>query len=285
MRRGASAKLSQQRGGIGSRFGSGETKLEVDRRRIKNRISKLESELKDLQRTRQLQRRSRGRSGLATVSIVGYTNAGKSTLLNRLTQAGVLVEDRLFATLDPTTRRLALPGGEPVLLTDTVGFVNRLPHGLVEAFKSTLEVVAEADLLVHVVDASAPDPEAQIAAVRIVLEEIDAQQVPELIVVNKVDAAPDTAKSLVVEHEGSVAISALTGEGIDDLLTTIADRLRALATVTELLVPYERGDVLASVHREGEVVSTVHEDAGVRVRARLAEASVGRLADYVVSPS
>jgi GTP-binding protein HflX len=285
MRRGASANLSQQRGGIGSRFGSGETKLEVDRRRIKSRISKLEHELKELQQTRQLQRKGRGRSGLASISIVGYTNAGKSTLLNRLTQAGVLVENRLFATLDPTTRRLALPGGEPVLVTDTVGFVQRLPHGLVAAFKSTLEIVAEADLLVHVVDASAPDPDAQIIAVRIVLDEIGAQQVPELIVVNKADIAPDEAKQLVADHEGAVAISALTGEGIDEFLATVSDRLRSLATITELLVPYERGDVLASVHREGEVVSTAHESAGVRVRARLAEASVGRLAQFVVSPA
>ena len=170
-------------------------------------------------------------------------------------------------------------------MTDTVGFVQRLPHGLVAAFKSTLEVVAEADLLVHVVDASAPDPDAQITAVRIVLDEIDAQQVPELIVVNKADVAPDAAKQLVADHEGAVAISALTGEGIDEFLVTVSDRLRSLATITELLVPYDRGDVLASVHREGEVVSTAHESAGVRVRARLAEASVGRLAPFVVSPA
>src|SRR5207344_987396 len=167
-----------------------ETKLEVDRRRIMRRITKLESDLKDLSATRSLQRKSRNRSGLAAVTIVGYTNAGKSTLLNHLTHAGVLVEDRLFATLDPTTRRLSLPGGEPVLITDTVGFVQRLPHGLVEAFKSTLESVAEADLLVHVVDASAPDPQVQIDAVRDVLAEIGADRVPELLVFNKADRAP-----------------------------------------------------------------------------------------------
>ena len=174
LRRGATAKLSQQRGGVGTRFGGGETKLEVDRRRIMRRISKLEGELEELGRTRQLQRQQRDRSGLAAVTIVGYTNAGKSTLLNTLTDAGVLTEDRLFATLDPTTRRLSLPGGEPVLLTDTVGFVRRLPHGLVESFKSTLEVASRADYLVHVVDASAADPEGQIDAVREVLAEIDA---------------------------------------------------------------------------------------------------------------
>jgi GTP-binding protein HflX len=216
------------------------------------------------------------------VSIVGYTNAGKSTLLNHLTQAGVLVEDRLFATLDPTTRRLSLPGGEPVLLSDTVGFVRRLPHGLVEAFKSTLEVVGEADLLVHVVDASAADPDGQIQAVHEVLGEIDAGRVPELVVFNKADLAPLEAKRLVGEHPGSVAISAVTGEGIDDLLHAIGDRLRSVAAVTELLIPYDRGDALAAVNREGEVVSTAYEDDGVRVRARLATASAGRLADFVV---
>ena len=285
LRRGASAKLSQQRGGVGSRFGSGETKLEVDRRRIMRRISKLESELKDLSATRDLQRKSRSRSGLAAVTIVGYTNAGKSTLLNHLTHAGVLVEDRLFATLDPTTRRLSLPGGEPVLITDTVGFVRNLPHGLIEAFKSTLEVAGLGDYLVHVVDSTAPDPDGQISAVREVLTEIGAGQVPELLVFNKADAEPDVAKDLVHRHEGSVAISALTGAGIDDLLNALSDRLRALSKIIELLIPYDRGDLLAAVHREGEVLSTHHDDGGVRVRARLADASVGRLADFVVAAS
>ena len=282
LRRGANAKLSQQRGGVGSRFGGGETKLEVDRRRIKNRIATLERELRELGHTRELQRKGRTRSGLAAVTIVGYTNAGKSTLLNRLTRAGVLVEDRLFATLDPTTRRLALPGGEPVLLTDTVGFVRRLPHGLIEAFKSTLEVARTADFLVHVVDASAPDPEGQIDAVHAVLDEIDARGVSELLVFNKADLAPEVAAELVAEHEGSVAISAATGDGIDRFLTVLADRLRALGTVVELLVPYERGDVVAAIHREGEVVSTANDDAGLRIRARLAGASAGRLAEFIV---
>lgn len=284
LRRGANAKLSQQRGGVGSRFGSGETKLEVDRRRIKNRISRLEQELIELGHTRDLQRKGRSRSGLANVVIVGYTNAGKSTLLNRLTNAGVLVEDRLFATLDPTTRRLALPGGEPVLLTDTVGFVRRLPHGLVESFKSTLEVATRADYLVHVVDGSGPDPDGQIDAVREVLREIGADTVPELLVFNKADLDPTAVAETVNWHPGSVGISARAGTGIDMFLQTLSDRLRSLSTVVELLVPYERGDVLASVHREGEVVSTTHEETGVRVRARLAEASVGRLAEFVVTP-
>ncbi len=285
LRRGATAKLSQQRGGVGSRFGSGETKLEVDRRRIMRRITKLESELKDLSATRDLQRKSRSRSGLAAVTIVGYTNAGKSTLLNHLTNAGVLVEDRLFATLDPTTRRLSLPGGEPVLITDTVGFVRNLPHGLVEAFKSTLEVAGRGDYLVHVVDCTAADPEGQIAAVREVLSEIGAAHLPELLVFNKRDAAPEVAANLVARHEGSVSVSAQRGDGIDDFLHALSDRLRAMSKIVELLIPYDRGDLLAAVHREGEVLSTHHDDDGVRVRARLADASAGRLAEFVVAPA
>ena len=281
IRRGAKAGLSQQAGGIGTR-GPGETKLEVDRRRIGERISRLDRELDNLQKTRQEQRKGRERSGLGSVAIVGYTNAGKSSLLNRLTSAGVLVENRLFATLDPTTRRLALPGGEPVLLSDTVGFVRRLPHGLIEAFKSTLEVAVNSDLLLHVVDASAVDPNGQIAAVREVLAEIDADKVPELLVINKSDLDPDEAKRLVYEHQGAVAFSAMTGDGLNDLLLAIGDRMRALTTVIELLIPYDRGDIVATVHREGEVVSIANEDEGMRVRARLADASAGRLSEFVV---
>jgi GTP-binding protein HflX len=284
LRRGVSGNLSQQGAGIGTR-GPGETKLEVDRRRIMRRITKLEHDLVELQHTRKLQRKGRDKSGLGSVTIVGYTNAGKSTLLNQLTQAGVLVENRLFATLDPTTRRLALPGGEPVLLTDTVGFVRRLPHGLVQAFKSTLEVVREADFLVHVVDSSSPDPEGEIAAVRAVLTEIDALSVPEMLVFNKNDIDPVSAQRLVDQNEGSVQVSSLTGAGIPEFLQTVADRLRALANVVELLVPYDRGDIVAAVHREGEVVSTSHETEGIRIRARLASASAGRLDQFVVHGS
>jgi GTP-binding protein HflX len=285
LRRGKTANLAQQRGGVGARFGGGETKLEVDRRRIMRRITKLESDLRHLAETRDLQRKSRSRSGLANVAIVGYTNAGKSSLLNRLTEAGVLVEDRLFATLDPTTRRLALPGGEPVLLTDTVGFVRNLPHGLVEAFKGTLEVAARADYLIHVVDSSAHDPLGQIDAVRDVLVEIHAGHVPELLVFNKSDLEPDEAKQLVADHPGSVMVSALTGERIDVFLRTLGDRLRSLTAIVELVIPYERGDVLAAVHREGEVVSTLEGPAGFVVRARLSDASAGRLAEFVGEPA
>ena len=285
LRRGAKAKLSQQRGGVGGRFGSGETKIETDRRRIMRRITKLERELDSLAETRALQRQGRQRSGLASVAIVGYTNAGKSTLLNRLTDSGVLSEDRLFATLDPTTRRLALPGGEPVLLTDTVGFISRLPHGLVESFKGTLEVAALADYLVHVVDASAPDPAGQIAAVHEVLREISAADVPELLVINKSDLAPGVAKELLAEHPGSVAVSAVTGEGIDGFLRVIGDRLRSLAVVYELVIPYARGDVLAAVHREGEVVSTADGETEWTVRARLSDPSAGRLTEFITDGS
>ena len=281
LRRGTKGAFSQQGAGIGTR-GPGETKLEVDRRRITRRIAKLEGELRELGRTRENQRKGRERSGLSSVTIVGYTNAGKSTLLNRLTESGVLVQDRLFATLDPTTRRLSLPGGEPVLLTDTVGFVRRLPHGLIEAFKSTLEVASQADFLVHVVDAGAADPQGQIDAVHEVLDEIDADRVPELLVFNKADRlAPDALALLMEDHPGSVAVSALTGEGIETLLRTLSDRMRALSRVVELLIPYENGEALAMVHREGEVVSIGHEESGTRVRARLSDASVGRLRDYV----
>lgn len=282
LRRGADAKLSQQRGGVGARFGSGETKIEVDRRRIMRRINKLERDLASLAETRSLQRKGRNRSGLGSVAIVGYTNAGKSTLLNVLTKSGVLVEDRLFATLDPTTRRLALPGGEPVLLSDTVGFIKRLPHGLIESFKGTLEVAARADYLIHVVDASADDPESQIQAVHEVLGDIEAGTVPELLVFNKADIKPEEARSLVDAHPGSVCISASSGDGIDILLRTISDRLRALTVVYELVVPYDRGDILASIHREGEVISIGDGAESWTVRARLSDASAGRLSNFIV---
>jgi GTP-binding protein HflX len=283
--RGRGKALSQQAGGrvagglgIGSR-GPGETQLEVDRRRLVRRMHKLEADLRDVSRVRETQRKSRRRSPLRTVTIVGYTNAGKSTLLNRLTESDVLVEDRLFATLDPTVRRLQLPGGESVLLTDTVGFIRKLPHQLVEAFKSTLEVVTEADLLLHVVDASSPDPDGQIDAVHEVLNEIDALHLPELLVFNKSDRAPEV-KRLVDTHPGSVAISAATGEGIDGLLVALGDRLRALANVVELVVPYDRGDVVAAVHREGEVLSEAHEEGATRLRARLDEAAASRFQEF-----
>ncbi len=281
--RGKGTTLSQQGAGIGTR-GPGETKLEVDRRRLLDRMHKLEGQLKDLQRVRLNQRKGRRRNRQASVALVGYTNAGKSTLLNRLTEAGVLVENRLFSTLDPTTRRLSLPGGEVVLLSDTVGFVRNLPHQLVEAFKSTLDEVAEADLLVHVVDASAVSPEGNIDAVDEVLGSIEAARVPQLIVFNKTDVAwPERVEQLLGRYPGSVAISAYSGDGVPELLEAISDRVRALTNVIELFIPYGRGDLLAAVHREGEVLVESHEDAGTRIRARLDSAGAGRFRDVVVA--
>jgi GTP-binding protein HflX len=280
--RGRGIELSQQAGGIGTR-GPGETQLEVDRRRIQRRMTRLEADLVRLARTRATQRKARRRRGLVTVALVGYTNAGKSTLLNRLTAADALVEDQLFSTLDPTTRRLPLTGGETVLLSDTVGFVRKLPHELVEAFRSTLEEVVDADLLLHVVDGSSSTAGGQIEAVREVLRDIGAAQLPELVVVNKLDvAAPDAVDDLLAAHAGAVAASAATGEGVDKLREALADRLRALARIVELAVPYERGDVIAALHRDGEVLVEVHGDRETRVRARIPEAGVSRFADFVV---
>jgi GTP-binding protein HflX len=285
--RGRGKALSQQAGGMsagGARIGTrgpGETQLEVDRRRLVRRIHKLESELKDIDKHRDTQRKAQRRSRLHRVAIVGYTNAGKSTLLNQLTDAGVLVQDSLFATLDATTRRLQLPGGESVLLTDTVGFIRKLPHQLVEAFKSTMAVAADADLLIHVTDASAPDPAGNIDAVRDVLHEIGADAVPEILVFNKSDRAPDEAARLASRRDGSVVISARTGEGVTEMLEVVASRLRSLSQIVELTIPYDRGDVLAAVHREGEVLVELHDDTGLRVRARIDRAAMGRFREFV----
>ena len=288
--RGKGKGLSQQAGGMsaggGARVGTrgpGETQLETDRRRITRRIHKLEAELRTIDHHRDTQYKQRSRSRAAQVAIVGYTNAGKSTLLNRLSGAGVLVEDRLFATLDATTRRLDLPGGEPVLLTDTVGFVRKLPHQLVQSFRSTLRVAAEADLLVHVVDGSAPDPEGQIDAVRAVLGEIGAAEVGELLCFNKADRSAEAAR-LVDKHPGSVSVSAVTGDGVDQLLVAIAGRLRMATRTVTLTVPFDRGDVLAEVHREGEVLAEVVGDDAMVVTARLDDAGAAKLAEWRTIP-
>ncbi len=281
--RGRGGSLSQQAGGIGTR-GPGETQLEVDRRRLVRRMHRLEADLRQVDRTRQIQRRSRARGRHRELALVGYTNAGKSTLLNRLTDAGVDAADRLFVTLDPRTRQFALPGGETVLVTDTVGFVRKLPHELVEAFRSTLDSVRLADLVVHVVDGSAADPEGQIDAVRTVLEEIDALDVPELVVVNKADATPEAAR-FAKTIEGAVAVSARTGEGIDLLVQTVADRLRVADRVVALVIPWARGDVLAAVHREGDVIDQQAGDEAATVRVVLDEAGRARFRDYEVAAS
>ncbi len=283
--RGRGRSLSQQAGGIGTR-GPGETQLEVDRRRLTERMRRLEADLRQLDRTRHTQRRGRARSRQRLVSLVGYTNAGKSTLLNRLTGASVLVEDRLFSTLDPRTRQFVLPGGETVLLTDTVGFVRKLPHQLVEAFRSTLEVVTEADLLLHVVDGSAPDLEGQVDAVRRVLAEIGADDRPELLVVNKADvveAGDEEVRRLLERHPGSLAVSAATGAGIDELLATMGDRLRAGDRVIELEIPWSRGDVLAAVHREGGIVGETAGEGSTRVQVVLDDAGAWRFREFLAS--
>lgn len=279
--RGSGRKLSQQGGGIGTR-GPGETQLEVDRRRLVRRVHKLEADLRKVQAHRVTQSKARSRTRNRAVAFVGYTNAGKSSLLNRLTDADVLVEDRLFATLDATTRKLSLPGGETVFATDTVGFVRKLPHQLVTAFKTTLDVVRDADLLVHVVDGSGPDPLGSIAAVRDVLEEIGAGDVPELMVFNKADRG-DGAERLAARHEGSVAVSAVSGHNLDLLTATIGDRVRSMTELADLLVPWDRGDVLASVHREGQVLSEAAGEHGMRIKARLEPSSLGALREYVVT--
>ncbi len=278
--RGRGLALSQQAGGIGTR-GPGETQLEVDRRRIMRRIRKLESQLRSLEGIRRTQRRARSRGAHREITLVGYTNAGKSTLLNRLTDAGVLVENRLFSTVDPRTRRLELPGGEVVLCSDTVGFVRKLPHQLVDAFHATLEAVGTADLLVHVVDGSAGNPSAQIEAVHAVLAEIGASDVPELLAVNKVDRAPDDVRRLVASREGAVSFSALTGEGVPELLRAVADRLRASDRTVRLDVPIERGDIVAALHREGEVLDESYDGDTVHVQARLDARGTRRFKEFV----
>jgi len=278
--RGKGVELSRLGAGIGTR-GPGETKLETDRRRILERMSKVERELKEAGRSRDTRAKSRKRSGLPMAAIVGYTNAGKSTLFNRLTDAHVLVEDRLFATLGSTVRRLDLPDGHRALMSDTVGFVRRLPHELVEAFRSTLDEAADADLLVHVVDADDPDPDGQIVAVRDVLNEIGASEIPEILVFNKIDIAePAVVQRLLTVYEGSVAVSALNGEHVHDVTAAIINGLEAVTTTVNLLIPYDRGDLVAILHDAGEVLDEQHGETGTELRVRLPAESAERFTDY-----
>jgi GTP-binding protein HflX len=281
--RGWGESMSRQ-GGIGTPRGQGETKLEIDRRRIRRRIAKIRRDLAGLARTRDVKRQGRERTGIPALALAGYTNAGKSTLLNRLSGAGVLVEDKLFSTLDPTTRRLDLPDGRSVTLTDTVGFVAKLPHDLVEAFKSTLEEVARADLIVHLVDAAQPDPGGQIAAVRSVLGEVGAADVPELLVLNKADLLDEVSRARLSRlFPGVPMISAASGEGVDDLLSTIATRLPHPEVELTALVPYDRGDLVDRAHREGEILDTDHVAEGTRLHLRASAALSNALTPYEVS--
>jgi len=287
--RGWGGNLSRQVGGraangvgIGGR-GPGETKIETDRRRINDKIAKLRRELKDMKGTRDIKRATRQRNQIPAVAIAGYTNAGKSSLLNRLTDAGVLVEDALFATLDPTTRRTTTADGRVYTMSDTVGFVRHLPHQLVEAFRSTLEEVAEADLIVHVVDGSHPDPEGQLSAVREVFAEIGASQVPELVVINKADAAdPVVVQRLQRAEPHSIVVSAKTGEGIAEAIHAIEADLPRPGVAFHVLLPYGRGDLVNAIHQQGEIDSLEHTGEGTEITGRANEDLAGELAAYAI---
>ena len=277
--------LSRQKGGIGMRGGEGETQLETDRRRVQDRIARILRDLEVVRRQRSTQRNARQRNHWALASIVGYTNAGKSTLLNRLTGADVLVEDKLFATLDPATRRLRLPTKQNVLLTDTVGFIRKLPHGLVEAFKATLEEVVQADLLVHVVDVSHQQAEDQIQSVETVLNEIGAEGKPTLMVFNKIDqlnGRHDTLTRFLERHPRGVAISAANGEGIPALLAELGSQLRPAREFLELSVPHDQPGVIARLHEVGQVVERKYNGKTARFKARIPPHAREEFAPFVV---
>jgi GTP-binding protein HflX len=285
--RGWGESMSRQAGGqaaggqgMGSR-GPGETKIELDRRRINTRMAKLRREIKDMKVSRDTRRVSRKTNEVPSVAIAGYTNAGKSSLLNRLTGAGVLVENQLFATLDPTVRRAETEDGRLYTLADTVGFVRQLPTQLVEAFRSTLEEVADADLLLHVVDGSHPDPEGQISAVRAVLADVDAGNVREVIVINKADAADPEVLDRIQRHEKhSIVVSARTGAGLDELRALISEELPRPTIDVEVLVPYDRGDLVSRLHQEAEVLSSEHTGNGTLLKARVHPDLAGELAGF-----
>jgi GTP-binding protein HflX len=268
-------------GGVGLR-GPGETKLETDRRRIRTRISRLKRDINAMRTVRITKRAGRRRRAVPGVAIAGYTNAGKSSLLNRLTGAGVLVEDALFATLDPTTRRAQTADGRVYTLSDTVGFVRHLPHQLVEAFRSTLEEIGEADLVLHVVDGVHPDPAEQVRAVREVLAEVHADKLPELLVVNKTDAADEeTLLRLKRQWPGAVFVSARTGAGIEELRATLEAMLPRPAVELDVRLPYQRGDLVARIHQRGEVLSTRHTEDGTELRVRVDRELAAELAPYL----
>ncbi len=266
-------------GGVGTR-GPGETKLETDRRRINNQISKLKRELKDMAKVRKTQRSARHASGVPQVAIAGYTNAGKSSLLNRLTGAGVLVENALFATLDPTVRKARTPSGRDFTISDTVGFVRHLPHQLVEAFRSTLEEVSNADVILHVVDGTDADPEGQLSAVREVLAEIDAANIPEIVVVNKIDSAdPIVVQRILRREKHSLAVSAHSGEGIEELLAEIDRVLPGPNTPIDLVIPYDHGELIHKIVSTGIMKSMEHLENGTRVVAVVSEQLANELAE------
>jgi GTP-binding protein HflX len=279
----AGGRVGAAGGGIGTR-GPGETKIETDRRRIRTRMAKLRREIKEMRTARDVKRQERRRRSVPSVAIAGYTNAGKSSLLNRLTGAGVLVENALFATLDPTVRRAETADGRVFTLTDTVGFVRHLPHQLVEAFRSTLEEVTEADLVVHVVDGSHPDPISQLEAVHEVMAEIDARELPEIVVVNKADLAdPAEIDRILRALPDAVIVSARTGDGVDELRSRIALRLPEFEVNVTVLLPYDRGDLVARVHQHGHVDAVEHTGDGTRIEARLPAWLAGDLERFRVA--
>ncbi|MGK5530220.1 GTPase HflX [Streptomyces sp. URMC 129] len=287
--RGWGQSLSRQMGGGGSSGGGGmatrgpgETKIETDRRRIREKMAKMRREIAEMKTGRDLKRQERQRNKVPSVAIAGYTNAGKSSLLNQLTGAGVLVENALFATLDPTVRRSTTPSGRVYTLADTVGFVRHLPHHLVEAFRSTMEEVGDADLILHVVDGSHPAPEEQLAAVREVINEVGAKDIPEIVVINKADAADElTLQRLLRAEKRSIAISAHSGQGIPELLDWIDAELPRPEVELEALVPYTRGALVSRVHAEGEVLAEEHTGEGTRLRARVHAELAALLEPYV----
>jgi GTP-binding protein HflX len=284
MSRQAGGRAGGSGGGVGLR-GPGETKIETDRRRIRERMAKLRRDIKDMKQARDTRRGRRLRSDVPSIAIVGYTNAGKSSLLNALTGAGVLVQDALFATLEPTTRRGQFDDGRPFVLTDTVGFVRHLPTQLVEAFRSTLEEVVDADLLVHVVDGSDANPLAQIDAVRTVLREViaehDGHAAPELLVVNKIDATIDFAMAKLRRAlPGAVFVSAHTGQGLDELRRRMAELAVPTDAAIDVVIPYHRGDLVARVHADGRVQESEHNADGTRIRARVPVALAASLRQF-----
>ncbi|MEV6124718.1 GTPase HflX [Streptomyces sp. NPDC052077] len=287
--RGWGQSLSRQMGGgkgggLATR-GPGETKIETDRRRIREKMAKMRREIAEMKTGRDIKRRERRRNKVPSVAIAGYTNAGKSSLLNRLTGAGVLVENALFATLDPTVRRAETPSGRLYTLADTVGFVRHLPHHLVEAFRSTMEEVGDADLILHVVDGAHPDPEEQLAAVREVIRDVGATDVPEIVVVNKADMAdPLVLQRLLRLERHSIAVSARTGQGIEELLALIDSELPRPAVEIEALVPYTRGKLVARAHDEGEVLSEEHTPEGTLIKVRVHEELAAELSPYAPAP-
>ncbi|MEV8346763.1 GTPase HflX [Streptomyces niveus] len=288
--RGWGQSLSRQMGGGGgggmATRGPGETKIETDRRRIREKMAKMRREIAEMKTGREIKRQERRRHRVPSVAIAGYTNAGKSSLLNRLTGAGVLVENSLFATLDPTVRRAETPSGRIYTLADTVGFVRHLPHHLVEAFRSTMEEVGDSDLILHVVDGAHPAPEEQLAAVREVIRDVGAVDVREIVVINKADAAdPEVLQRLLRMERHAIAVSARTGAGMTELLALIDTELPRPEITVEALVPYTDGGLVSRVHAEGEVLSEEHTPEGTMLKAQVHEELAAALAAYVPVPA